>query len=1328
MVDGFTIWGITVAGGFVGSIMKDLGKNLAKDWSKDFFKWLPGAVYKKFKKKERDKAAVAAIREFLVLVEDELEFTGLHEAEVDVYEDSLKRFLMDGAVRELLGGPFQEGVRSVDTERLGDYWQDMDLEALPDEFNWADIGKSYFKKAKVIIRKSTELRDILDSENLERAVVAGERTAAATERIAGVSPGFDTKQYADAIIKRYGNINMDSLDTSGYAYNELKLWRMFIPQSVRECREFVPQAYEVPKEFQKKLRESGELDEELTGEQLERYRKVYIDQPAFSVIDLFERAAKQHMVILGDPGSGKSSFLQYIALDWARVNRSTTTFLPFPLLVELRAYVRDCENGKCKDFLTFFHSGNTFCRFDQNKLDGVLTGGRAFVLFDGLDEVFDPSQREEIVTAIILFASQYPFATIMVTSRVIGYKTHPFQNAGFAHYLLQDLDEGQVDNFINRWHELNYDEVEERKRKRERLKKSLEASKAIQELSGNPLLLTMMAILNRHQELPRDRVELYNQASRVLLHQWDIERTIIDKDVDPITIDYRDKQAILRNVAFHMQCNDKGLAGNIIHQDNLEKIIADYLDSINIDNSRKLSRLLIDRLRERNFILCFLGVEYYAFVHRTFLEFFCAWEIVERFGQRDSGSKSGLTKEMLMQNFYGKHWQDESWHETLRLISGMIDSKFVGEIIEYLAEINGENQKFMNLFLAADCLAEVRNRSTISRESVKLFHLIKVLSSWDLHYFYLSWEPKERSTVEEIRTRSISVIASSWRDNPDAFEWLKTCANESKDGDVRRTAVQELSRGWKNNPNTLGILKICAQKDEDGDVRGTALRELSGGWRDNSSIFSILKERVKYDEDGDVRNAALSELLLGWRDKTETLTLLKSCALEDEYGELRKTAVRELARGWKNDPDTLTILKTHAQKDKYGPGRLAAVRELVRGWKDDPEILAILRALSQEDEHGYVRHEVVQELARGWKNAPDSLKWLKTQVNKSVDGYIRHAAVQELARGWKNDPEILTILKTLSVDDEDMDVRLVSAKELARGWKGDPDTLKILRKQALEDESGYVRQAVILEIVRGWKDDPDTATLLKQRAQKDDHVDVQYTAILSLARNWKNDPDTLMILKTCAQEDESKTVINIAVRELVRGWKNDPNTLEWLKTNSEKSKNSIFRTAAIRELSNCLRRDPEIVTILKTRAMKDHSSNVRIASIQELARYWKDDPEVLVIQKACAQKDKDGSVRSAAITELARRWKEDQDILTIFIKSALKDKDNEVRCAAAQELSRGWKNSPDTLMILKNRVLVDDDQKVRLAAFEELARNWKDDSDVQAFLAELKEKEPKLFR
>src|SRR6185503_7840108 len=96
------------------------------------------------------------------------------------------------------------------------------------------------------------------------------------------------------------------------------------------------------------------------------------------------------------------------------------------------------------------------------------------------------------------------------------------------------------------------------------------------ELGGNPLLLTMMSILNRNQELPRDRVRLYEQASRVLLNDWDVERALGSDPQAKDAIGYQEKSAILRDVADFMQHAPEGLAGNKISRDELERILRDH--------------------------------------------------------------------------------------------------------------------------------------------------------------------------------------------------------------------------------------------------------------------------------------------------------------------------------------------------------------------------------------------------------------------------------------------------------------------------------------------------------------------------------------------------------------------------------------------------------------------------------------------------------------------------------------------------------------------------------------------------------------------------------
>ena len=97
--------------------------------------------------------------------------------------------------------------------------------------------------------------------------------------------------------------------------------------------------------------------------------------------------------------------------------------------------------------------------------------------------------------------------------------------------------------------------------------------------------------------------------------------------------------------------------------------------------------------------------DYYGFVHRTFLEYFCAWEFVHRFENRI------LTEEQLKTEVFKQHWQDESWHEVLRLICGMVGEQVAGAIIKFLMEQKDELGKFTHLFLATECLLKHADRN-----------------------------------------------------------------------------------------------------------------------------------------------------------------------------------------------------------------------------------------------------------------------------------------------------------------------------------------------------------------------------------------------------------------------------------------------------------------------------------------------------------------------------------------------------------------------------------------------------------------------------------------
>jgi predicted NACHT family NTPase/HEAT repeat protein len=1067
MIESILIWeGAKAAGNVFWPVLKSLVEDSAKDYAKDFFKDCLKNVFHLPEKDVQKEAYLKALEEFLKIFQNELKNADYQEGQIKQYLEPIQKFIEQPKVAAILGNAFEVNCKSLDTAFLAKTWQETNLPFLPEDFDWELIGKLYIRGVKQIITKSEKLRPIYD-------VQLQEKNAKNLDELVGIAPDYNLEKYAEGLGEQYGNLKLESLDTTGVYYNELKLWKIFIAQNVRECQEFLPQVYEVPKDHIKRLREAGEDVEILSEEELERQRHRYINQQSQLVWEVIgdpttkpSKSPIQQVVILGDPGAGKSSLLQYIALIWAERPLRDLSLYPLPLLLELRIYARDKQAGKCQDILSFIHGGNITCRLNQQELHEKLRSGQAVALFDGIDEIFDPVLREEVVTDIHRFSNDYAQVQVIVTSRWLGYKAQRLRDAGFRHFMLQDLEIEQIQDFLERWHELTFTDQADKVRKWERLQRAIQDSKSIRELAGNPLLLTMMAILNRNQELPRDRPELYNQASRVLLHQWDVERALIeDARLDPKTIDYRDKQAMLRKVAYRMQSSEKGLAGNLISATDLEAILTDYLKTIEVEQARTVARLFINQLRTRNFILCFLGADSYGFVHRTFLEYFCAWEFVWQFKETQT-----LTIEQLINDVFGAHWQDESWHEVLRLICGMIEPKFVAEIIDFLLEQKIDRSKFLdelglvekaglgNIILAANCFTEVRNRNLITPTSEKLLITLKrEIEQEDEPWFY--------SGLAEVL---LSLIVTSWADHPHTLSWLKDCLNCDSQSWVPEFAVNVIAQGWKEDPDTLPWLKDRALQHEDNYVREAAVTAIAQGWKEDPDTLSFLKDRALQDEDNSVRQAAVTAIAQGWKEDPDTLPWLKDRALLDEHRSVRQVAVNAIAQYWKEDPDTLLFLKDRALQNKNYAVREAAVTAIAEGWKEDPDTLPLLKDRALQDENYVVRLAAVYSIAEGWKEDPDTLLFLKDRALQDEDQYIRQAAVKAIIQNGQEDPELFKFLAYISLNDpfkHEYDFqdnpRQTALEALLKNFSDNPKILEILNQVALNDSDEKLREFAV---------------------------------------------------------------------------------------------------------------------------------------------------------------------------------------------------------------------------------------------------------------------------
>ncbi|HEY0075732.1 MAG TPA: NACHT domain-containing protein [Abditibacteriaceae bacterium] len=848
---------IQAAGLVFGPILQDLAKDAAKGFAEDFCKDSLKSVFSG--KGDGAKAAAKALKEFLYEFEQELVGADLNEAEQKGYAESLKQFTKEPQVRKAIGAALVDVNESVDFKTLAENWDALGLKRLPDDFSWAKLCRRYQNKARSILNEFKELREALEAENIQ-----GIHNTLQTST--PVAPGFDTSRYREGLLKRYQNLKLESLDSGGAIHNHIHLTKIFVEQNVRDCQQFNPRIHELPKDRLSALRDKGMAKNELSEAEMEKLRWDYFDQSARGVLEALQGSDERLFVVLGDPGSGKSVLLEYLALVWA--NRTTVERDKelLPLLVELKAYARHRET--CKSLLEYFHQAPDSCgQLDQHELHQLLERDGGWFLLDGLDEIFDEAVRASVVQEIVNIATRYPKARFVVTSRVIGYQQQTLSDAGFSHFMLQDLEPKQIEYFIQQWHDLAYADEVERVHKRERLRKAVDKSHSIKELAQNPLMLTMMALLNRHQPLPDDRVDLYEQTSRLLLHQWDAEKALPTGEDLPL---YH-KQAMLRAIAYKMQTNPGGLAGNAIAVQELENTLTHYLQEQGFSEPRRTAASLIEQLRERNFILCVLGDDLFAFVHRTFLEYFCASAFLWKFEKERT-----LTLEELQSQTFDAHWHHEKWHEVLRLITGQIaigNPEHAGKLIQSLMNKENVDNEFTPLILAAECLGEVRNRGAIGALDAQLLDELKKLSVPYPTEQGDNLEDGEIARIYRFTAKVLQTISLIWSDTPATAQWLREVVIQQTT-DMRWPAVDILALDWSDDPHTLPFLQERAINDESWAVRDSAISGLADYWIDDPETISILQDRAQNDEDNYVRRVSARRLAQGWPDNSEVQAFL----------------------------------------------------------------------------------------------------------------------------------------------------------------------------------------------------------------------------------------------------------------------------------------------------------------------------------------------------------------------------------------------------------------------------------------------------------------------
>ena len=888
--------------------------------------------------------------------------------------------------------------------------------------------------------------------------------------------------YYERLQQQYGRLDLDALTPpQREEYLQIQLRSVYIEQSVREH----PPPVELPKELWQKLSVEGELDESdlpvgIELEDIRRARETYHSRPTRQVLNLLTSTEGHRIVLLGDPGSGKSTLARYIVLCLATsdVNeRLTTLSSNLPVLVELRSYAALRSKGKCDTFLEYL---DYVARTEGFSLTAAMLeshlmrdgGQRTFIVFDGLDELFDPADRDAIARQIAGFAAKYSDARILVTSRIIGYRRSVLSDAGFGHFTLQDLDGGQINEFLQNWYALAlHDRESEAERRRLRLSAAIQESRSIRELAGNPLLLTILAIIGKHQELPRERWKVYDHAAAVLVEHWDVNRHLRDSRVEADFVGEEDKKELLRRVAHRMQSGAGGLVGNYLPAAELQAEFEQYLtERYQRDpaDAKVIALAMIDQFRERNFILSRYGAGLYGFVHRAFLEYFCADTFVWRFEK---------TRELSLKELKGvfaEHWNDEAWREVLRLIAGMVAERFSGHLIEFLLrDVNSPwpkkfgNRPPSNIALAVQCLSELRNLGVVSTQAALLLDTLAKL----LQHSTASSEFATHSMLQEEVVPAVESIGPTWPGRHRFLNWFNSSGREINTSAVSVIAVRIVAGLFSDSTLLRDALLDMVSGNYQPLGRAEALSIIVETWHEDAEAFSFTHRRAVNDSSPDVRQTALDLLVEYWPENRAVITTLRDRAVDDQNFLVRRAAFRHLVAGWPDDPELLHFLLARVNEDAEAEVRVAILQQLVGNWPEDPTVIQVLRDCVISDRHRNVRRAAARELYQLQPRKRDSLNWLRRKVVGTEDPAERRAALEGIMEAWPNDAGTLSWLERRATSGTDTSVRRFAIEAIADYWPDIDITFSLLKDRARNDEDEAVRRAAYLIIFQRWPDE-----------------------------------------------------------------------------------------------------------------------------------------------------------------------------------------------------------------------------------------------------------------
>ncbi|MGV0024234.1 NACHT domain-containing protein [Phormidesmis priestleyi] len=374
---------------------------------------------------------------------------------------------------------------------------------------------------------------------------------------------------------------------------------------------------------------------------------------------------KQFLMVLGNPGAGKSTFLRKIGLEALKGQQGEYEHECIPVLLELKSFNRN-EIEIEKAIAQEFKISGLPC--PEEATAKLLEAGKLLILLDGLDEV--PAKNlNETIYQIQNFVDQYDKNRFIASCRVAAYQNY-FRR--FTDVAMADFDPMQIRQFISNWFHSQADQELGTALKCWSLLQKTENA-AAKELAQTPLLLTLLCLVyDRSQNFPQNRSVLYRKALRVLLEEWASEKRILQEEIYE-GLNTELEEILLSEIAYTGFESDRLFFSQ---RELVSQIKAFLTDNLNAPKHMNGEGIL-NAIAIQQGILVERAEDVFSFSHLTLQEYLTAQYIDD---QR-------ITNKLVTY-----HLKDERWREVFLLVAGLMR----GGADELLLAMETEAKSYIN--------------------------------------------------------------------------------------------------------------------------------------------------------------------------------------------------------------------------------------------------------------------------------------------------------------------------------------------------------------------------------------------------------------------------------------------------------------------------------------------------------------------------------------------------------------------------------------------------------------------------------------------------------